>query len=134
LARQRADAVDDWFAERVAALKVQADQRRAGQLRECGVALRAMKERGESVRDIARMAGISEKTARVLIRCALPSRPAGRIRPARTASRETGSTVRRRMQRRRPSGSGRIRLCRRNCGREAGSGAADHARCRWERG
>jgi hypothetical protein len=43
---------------------VQADQRRAGQLRACGVALRAMKERGESVRDIARMAGISEKTPR----------------------------------------------------------------------
>jgi hypothetical protein len=38
----------------VAALKVQAEQRRAGQLRECGVALRAMKDRGESVRDIAR--------------------------------------------------------------------------------
>ena len=56
------------LTERVAALKVQADQRRAGQLRECGVALRAMKERGESVRDIARMAGISEKTARELIR------------------------------------------------------------------
>jgi hypothetical protein len=67
-ARQRADQVDDWLTERVAALKVQADQRRAGQLRECGVALRAMKDRGESVRDIARMAGISEKTARELIR------------------------------------------------------------------
>jgi hypothetical protein len=67
-ARQRADAVDDWLKERVAALKEQADERRAGQLRECGVALRAMKERGESVRDIAQMAGVSEKTARELIR------------------------------------------------------------------
>jgi len=76
-ARQRADAVDDWFAERVAALKVQADERRAGQLRECGVALRAMKERGESVRDIARMAGISEKTARVLIRCGAAEQAGG---------------------------------------------------------
>jgi hypothetical protein len=69
-ARQRTDAVDDWLEERVQVLKVQADQRRAGQLRECGVALRAMKERGESVRDIARMAGVSEKTARELIRSA----------------------------------------------------------------
>src|SRR6476659_4491170 len=68
-ARQRADGVDDWFNERVAALKAQADERRAGQLRECGVALRAMKVRGESVRDIARMDGIREKMARVLIRC-----------------------------------------------------------------
>ena len=76
-ARQRADAVDDWFAERVEALKLQADERRAGQLRECGVALRAMKERGESVRDIARMAGISEKTARVLIRCGAAERAGG---------------------------------------------------------
>ena len=62
---------------------MQADERRAGQLRECGVALRAMKERGESVRDIARMAGISEKTARVLIRCGAAEQvggpdPAGR--------------------------------------------------------
>jgi hypothetical protein len=69
-ARQRADGVDDWFNERVAALKAQADERRAGQLRECGVALRAMKVRGESVRDIARMACIGEKTVRELIRSA----------------------------------------------------------------
>ena len=69
-ARQRADAVDDWFNERVAALKAQADERRAGQRRECGVALAAMRERGESIRDIARMAGIGEKTVRELIRAA----------------------------------------------------------------
>jgi hypothetical protein len=67
-ARQRADAVDDWFKDRVAALKVQADERRAGQLRDCGAALRAMKDRGESIRDIGRMAGIREKTVRELIR------------------------------------------------------------------
>jgi hypothetical protein len=81
-ARQRADAVDAWFKEWVAALKVQADERRAGQLRECGVALRAMKERGESIRDIARMASIGEKTVRELIRSASADdvtgeRPAG---------------------------------------------------------
>ena len=69
-ARQRADAVDDWFKERVAALKAQADERRGGQRRECGVALAAIRERGESIRDIARMAGIGEKTARELIRAA----------------------------------------------------------------
>jgi DNA-binding NarL/FixJ family response regulator len=74
-ARQRADAVDDWFNERVAALKAQADERRAGQRRECGVALAAMRERGETVRDIARMAGISEKTVRELIRAASTGEP-----------------------------------------------------------
>jgi hypothetical protein len=81
-ARQRAEAVDDWFNERVAALKAQADERRAGQRRECGVALAAMRDRGESIRDIARMAGVGEKTARELIRSAeaddaMASPPAG---------------------------------------------------------
>jgi len=69
-ARQRAEAVDDWFNERVAALKTQAEERRAAQRRECGAALRAMRDRGESIRDIARMASIGEKTARELIRSA----------------------------------------------------------------
>src|SRR6478736_3531496 len=50
-ARQRADAVDDWLAERVAALRVQADERRAGQIRECVVRLRPIRGRGESDRD-----------------------------------------------------------------------------------
>ena len=76
-ARQRADAVDDWFNERVAALKAQADERRAGQRRECGVALGAMRERGETVRDIARMAGIGEKTVRELIRCGAAEQAGG---------------------------------------------------------
>jgi hypothetical protein len=67
-ARQRADAVGEWFNERVAALKAQADERRAGQLR-------AMKARGESIRDIARMAGIGEKMVRELIRSAGPEEP-----------------------------------------------------------
>ena len=44
--------------------------RRAGQRRECGVALAGMRGRGESIRDIARMAGIGEKTVRELIRAA----------------------------------------------------------------
>ena len=74
-ARQRADAVGEWFNERVAALKVQADERRAAQVRECGAALRAMKARGESIRDIARMAGIGEKMVRELIRSAGPEEP-----------------------------------------------------------
>lgn len=69
-ARQRADAVDEWLAERVAGLRRQADQRRAEQLRQCGVALAAMKVRGESVREIARMTDVGEKAVRELIRAA----------------------------------------------------------------
>lgn len=72
-ARQRADAVDDWLTGKVAALQQQAQQRRTDQLRQCGAALAAIKRRGESVREIARLAGISEKAARELIRAAGPA-------------------------------------------------------------
>jgi hypothetical protein len=92
-AREGADAVDDWLKERVEALKVQADQRRAGQLRECGVALRAMKERGESVRDIARMAGISEKTARELIRSSTAGADGRRGQDAQPANGQHGGAA-----------------------------------------
>src|SRR5258708_3043895 len=67
-ARERAEAVDGWLAERLGALHEKAAQRRAAELRRCGAALRAMRDRGESVGEIARMAGITEKTVRDLIR------------------------------------------------------------------
>jgi hypothetical protein len=65
--RQRAEEVDDWLAERVSALGVQADARRAEHVRRCGVALAAMQSRGETVRDIARMTGIGENSVREMI-------------------------------------------------------------------
>jgi hypothetical protein len=86
-ARQRADAVDEWFNDRLAALKAQAEERRVGQGRECGVALTAMRDRGESIRDIARMAGIGEKAVRELIRAA------GTREPASAASAEAEPAV-----------------------------------------
>ena len=67
-ARERADGVDEWFAERQQALREQAAQRRGEQRVQCGLALRAMRDRGESLREVARMAGVAEKTARELIR------------------------------------------------------------------
>jgi hypothetical protein len=69
-ARERADSVDEWLAERVAALQAQAAQRRDGHRRQCGIALRSMRDRGESLRDIARMAGVGEQAVRDLIRAA----------------------------------------------------------------
>jgi len=69
-ARERADAVDEWLAERAAALQAQAARRRDGHRRQCGIALRAMRDRGESLRDVARMAGVGEKAVRDLIRAA----------------------------------------------------------------
>ena len=67
-ARERADAVDGWLAERQQVLLEQAAQRRAEQRVACGRALRAMRDRGETLREIARMAGAAEKTVREMIR------------------------------------------------------------------
>jgi hypothetical protein len=64
----RADSVDDWLNEKIAALKEQAAKRRDAERRQAGVALAAMRERGEQVRDVARLARISEKQVRDLIR------------------------------------------------------------------
>ena len=66
----RVEKVDEWLAERVAALQMQAAQRREVQRRACGQALRSMRERGQSLREIAQMAGIGEKAVRELIRVA----------------------------------------------------------------
>lgn len=67
-ARDRADAVDVWLAERQQVLAEQAAQRRCAHRLQGGTALRAMRDRGETLREIARMAGISEKAVRDLIR------------------------------------------------------------------
>ncbi|MEE6140593.1 hypothetical protein SKC41_30315 [Mycobacterium sp. 050128] len=67
-ARARVDAVDEWLDERQQALREQAAQRRSAQRLLGGTALQAMRDRGETVREIARMAGITEKAVRELIR------------------------------------------------------------------
>ncbi|WP_204815332.1 hypothetical protein [Mycobacterium riyadhense] len=67
-ARDRVDAVDVWLAERQQALAEQAARRRVTHRLQSGTALRAMRDRGETVREIAGMAGISEKAVRELIR------------------------------------------------------------------
>lgn len=67
-ARDRVDAVEGWLSERQQALAEQAARRRRAHRVRCGAALRAMRDRGESIREIARMAGISEKVVRELIR------------------------------------------------------------------
>ncbi len=58
-ARERADAVDEWLAGRQQVLRERAAQRRSEQRVQCGRALRAMRDRGESLREIARMAVLS---------------------------------------------------------------------------
>lgn len=67
-ARERADAIDEQLAKREQALREQAAQQRGAQRVVCARALRAMRDRGKSVREIARMASAAEKTLRKLIR------------------------------------------------------------------
>jgi hypothetical protein len=67
-AHERVDGVDEWLAERQEALQVQAKERRSGFVRNGGLALRAMRDRGESLRQIAAMTGLSEKAVRDAIR------------------------------------------------------------------
>lgn len=66
----RAETVDEWLAEKMAALREQGAKRRDEQRRLAGAALRDMRERGEQVRDIAGLANIGEKQVRELIRLA----------------------------------------------------------------
>jgi hypothetical protein len=56
------------LAERQQLLGEQAARRRGEQRLQCGLALRAMRDRGESVGEIARIVGIAERTVRELIR------------------------------------------------------------------
>lgn len=74
-ARERADAVDGWLKARQEVLREDADRRRREQRVVCGRALAAMRDRGESLREIARMADVSEKQARELIREAEAAQP-----------------------------------------------------------
>jgi hypothetical protein len=67
-ARDRADAVDEWLADRQQLMRQQAAQRRTAQRVQCGRASRAMRDRGETLRELARMAGIAEKTVREMIK------------------------------------------------------------------
>lgn len=56
------------MAERQQVPREQAAGRRREHRVQCGQTLQAMRDRGESAREIARLAGVAEKTARELIR------------------------------------------------------------------
>lgn len=81
-AQQRGATVDDWLTGRIAELRQQAEARKVGHRRAAGAALAAMRERGETVRDIAGMTGIGEKTARELIKLAAAVETAAPVEPA----------------------------------------------------
>jgi hypothetical protein len=67
-ARARAETVERSVKERVEALQEDGKGRRDKQLVQQGAALRAMRDRGEDLAEIARLAGIDPKTVRELIR------------------------------------------------------------------
>jgi hypothetical protein len=90
-ARERADAVDEWLAERQQALGEQAARRRGAQRLQCGTALRAMRDRGETLREIACMAGVSEKAVREFIRQAESTEPAAAAAPPPPAETATAA-------------------------------------------
>lgn len=69
-AHERIEQVDKWLKDRRTALAAQAEGRRREQLQRCGAALRAMRDRGEGVNEIAKLAGITQKTVRELIELA----------------------------------------------------------------
>ena len=92
-ARGRADAVDVWPAKREQALREQAPQQRGAQRVVCGRALRAMRARGKSLREIALMAGVAETTARKLIREADAAEEGKRTEEPPPAGASTGPMV-----------------------------------------
>lgn len=60
-AQERVDAVDEWVSERQAALEEEAARRRAAQRGAAGLALKSIRDRGERLAEVARMAGITER-------------------------------------------------------------------------
>ncbi|ULN44753.1 hypothetical protein MI149_30120 (plasmid) [Mycolicibacterium crocinum] len=68
--RERLDAVDEWLDTKIAGLKEQADGKRAEHRRTAGLAVIALRDRGETLRDIARLTGVGEKALREWIRFA----------------------------------------------------------------
>lgn len=68
--RERLDAVDEWLHTKTAGLKELAEGKRAEHRRTAGLAVIALRDRGETLRDIARLTGVNEKALRELIACA----------------------------------------------------------------
>lgn len=68
--QERLAAVDDWLEAKIAGLREQADVKRAEHRRTAGLSLTALRDRGETVRDIAALTGVGEKALRELMRFA----------------------------------------------------------------
>lgn len=68
--QERLAGVDEWVETKIAGVRAQAEGKRADHRRAAGTALAALRDRGETIRDIAALTGIGEKAVRELIRYA----------------------------------------------------------------
>lgn len=66
--RERLDEVDEWLETKTAGLKLQAERKRAEHLRTTALAVIALRDRGQTMRDIIGLTGVSGKALRELIR------------------------------------------------------------------
>ena len=73
--RERLDAVDEWLEAKAAGLKEQAEGKRAEHRRTAGQAVMALRDRGQTLRDITRLTGVSGKALSELIRSAESTAP-----------------------------------------------------------
>lgn len=70
LARTRAEEVDEWQAKQVAAVAIEADRKRREHQDSARLAVERMRERGDTIKAIAALAGVSEGEIRKLTRLA----------------------------------------------------------------
>ena len=68
--RDRMDAIDKQLRDKIQALRDQAAERRNQERARCGTALLAIRNRGEDPGEIAKLAGITQKTVRDLMKLA----------------------------------------------------------------
>jgi hypothetical protein len=85
VAEQKLSAVSEWEAERHTQVRLEAEQRRAEQRLEGARALARMRDRGETVADIAQLGGCSVKLVRRYLKELQATRFVGRFAGPRVA-------------------------------------------------
>ena len=88
VARTRLAGVDEWQAERVAQIGLDADRRRDEHRTEGAAAIGRIKARGESIASIAALANISESEVRSYLKAASAAGCARRAAPRRSRRRQ----------------------------------------------
>jgi hypothetical protein len=87
--RERLDEVDEWLETKTAGLKQQAERKRTEYRRAAGQAVIALRDRGQTLRDITGLTGVSMKALRELIRVA----GSGTVAASRAAGETLGNAT-----------------------------------------